>query len=74
MSRRLLSLRSLAGAAPGSRSLIWTFGKEEDTVSYAFTEYFENKVLAKRPYLTKEMCIRVVQESERKRCKTTVSG
>jgi hypothetical protein len=26
----------------------------------AFTEYFETKVLAKRPYLTKEMCIRVV--------------
>jgi hypothetical protein len=26
-----------------------------------FTEYFEKKVLAKRPYLTKELCIRVVE-------------
>ena len=30
-------------------------------MEYAFTEYFEKKVLAKRPYLTKEMCIRVVE-------------
>ena len=26
-----------------------------------FTPYFENEVLRKRPYLTKEMCVRVVQ-------------
>ena len=26
-----------------------------------FTEYFENKVLAKRPYLTKELWIQVVE-------------
>lgn len=30
-------------------------------MSYAFTEYFEKKVLLKRPYLTKEMCIRVIE-------------
>ena len=29
--------------------------------NYQFTPYFENEVLRKRPYLTKEMCIRVVQ-------------
>jgi hypothetical protein len=28
---------------------------------WRFTEYFEQKVLAKRPYLTKELCIRVVE-------------
>ena len=28
---------------------------------YRFTEYFEKKVLVKRPYLTKELCIRVVE-------------
>ena len=28
---------------------------------YRFTEYFETKVLAKRPYVTKDLCIRVVQ-------------
>ena len=28
---------------------------------YRFTEYFEKKVLAKRPYLTKELCVRVVE-------------
>jgi hypothetical protein len=35
-------------------------------VDYAFTEYFTNKVLAKRPYLTAEMCIQVVLQPERK--------
>ena len=34
--------------------------KEQRTVDFAFTEYFETKVLVKRPYLTKDMCIRVV--------------
>ena len=28
---------------------------------YSFTPYFENEVLRKRPYLTKDMCIRVVE-------------
>ena len=28
---------------------------------YKFTEYFENEVLRKRPYLKKEWCIRVVE-------------
>ena len=28
---------------------------------YAFTPYFENKVMRERPYLTKAMCIRVIQ-------------
>ena len=28
---------------------------------YQFTPYFEKEVLRKRPYLTKEMCHRVVQ-------------
>ena len=35
-------------------------------MDYAFTEYFETKVLAKRPYLNKEMCIRVLEAPERK--------
>lgn len=30
-------------------------------MSFSYTEYFENKVLAKRPYITKEMCIQVVK-------------
>ena len=30
-------------------------------MEYAFTEYFEKRVLLKRPYLTKEMCIRVLE-------------
>lgn len=29
--------------------------------SYSFTPYFENEVLRKRSYLTKEMCIRVIE-------------
>ncbi len=28
---------------------------------YKFTPYFENQILRKRPYLTKQMCIRVVE-------------
>lgn len=36
------------------------------TVDYKFTDYFEKKVLLKRPYLTKEMCIRVVEAPEQK--------
>ena len=29
--------------------------------NYRFTEYFENEVLEKRPYLKKEWCIRVIE-------------
>lgn len=32
---------------------------------YAFTRYFENEVLRKRPYLRKEWCIRVVENPVR---------
>lgn len=28
--------------------------------TYRFTEYFENEVLRKRPYLRRERCVRVV--------------
>lgn len=28
---------------------------------YRYTEYFENEVLRKRPYIKKEWCIRVVE-------------
>ena len=28
---------------------------------YHFTEYFENEVLRKRPYISKELCITVLQ-------------
>ncbi len=28
---------------------------------YAFTPYFENEVLRKRPYLRKEWCVRVLE-------------
>ena len=29
--------------------------------NYRFTDYFENEVLQKRPYLKKEWCIRVIE-------------
>jgi hypothetical protein len=35
-------------------------------LKYNYTEYFETKVLEKRPYMTKDMCIRVIQQAERK--------
>ena len=28
---------------------------------YKFTDYFENEVLRKRPYLKKEWCIRIIE-------------
>ena len=31
-------------------------------VEYRFTDYFENEVLRKRPYLKKEWCIRVLEK------------
>lgn len=34
-------------------------------VQYTFTEYFEKEVLRKRPYLKKEWCIRILQNSLR---------
>ena len=29
--------------------------------NYRFTHYFENEVLRKRPYLTRQMCIRALE-------------
>jgi hypothetical protein len=33
--------------------------------AYLFTPYFENEVLRKRPQITKDMCIRVIQSPVR---------
>jgi hypothetical protein len=33
--------------------------------NYKFTPYFEKQVMRKRPYLTKEMCVRVVESPVR---------
>jgi len=35
-------------------------------VDYKFTDYFETKVLAKRPYITKSMCASVIENYEKK--------
>jgi hypothetical protein len=34
-------------------------------MEFAFTEYFEKNVLVKRPYLNREMCVRVVSSPVR---------
>ena len=34
-------------------------------MDFCFTAYFESKVPAKRPYITRQMCIRVVQNPVR---------
>jgi len=39
-------------------------------MDFSFTPYFENKVLAKRPYITRQMCIRVVQSPLRTEMQT----
>jgi len=31
-------------------------------MAYMFTAYFERVVLAKRPYITRDMCVRVVKD------------
>ena len=33
--------------------------------TYGFTEYFEKEILRKRPYVTKELCARAVQQPVR---------
>jgi hypothetical protein len=37
-------------------------GYPQEVPEYRFTEYFENEVLRKRPYLRKEWCIRVLEQ------------
>ena len=37
---------------------------------FTFTAYFERKVLFKRPYLTRAMCIRVVRKPLRRELQT----
>lgn len=32
---------------------------------YRYTDYFENEVLRKRPYLKKEWCVYVIENAER---------
>lgn len=32
---------------------------------YRFTQYFENRVLPRRPYLSKELCIRAIEHHVR---------
>jgi hypothetical protein len=39
-------------------------------MAFTFTAYFENKVLAKRPYITRAMCIRVVRRPMRRELQT----
>jgi len=34
---------------------------EIEMKEYKFTEYFENEVLRKRPYIKKEWCIRIIE-------------
>ena len=34
-------------------------------MDFSFTWYFQSKVLAQRPYITREMCIRVVRDPVR---------
>ena len=31
-------------------------------MDFSFTRYFQSKVLEKRPYITREMCIRVLRD------------
>ncbi len=38
-----------------------SFGHHPPVGEYSFTPYFEKEVLRKRPYLTRQMCIRVVE-------------
>jgi len=37
----------------------------DNQTSYAFTPYFENEVLRKRPYIQKSWCIRIIQNPDK---------
>lgn len=75
MSDLVVFLAILARSATGQRLSVYTTlvqgprkpGELDgpEALAYGFTEYFENEVLRKRPYLTKELCIRVVQQAIR---------
>ena len=49
--------------SPPGRSFVQTLRSQytRRVPDYQFTPYFENQVIRKRPYLTKDMCIRVVR-------------
>jgi hypothetical protein len=49
--------QALAHAFPGYLGT----AKLHDVKAYKFTDYFENEVLPKRPYLKKEWCIQVLE-------------
>jgi hypothetical protein len=53
--------------APANRAYLDShrFDKRLPLMAYRFTAYFENEVLRKRPYLTKEMCMGVVERALR---------
>ena len=61
----MLSRRGLSRALSRPAAIPWTGYHCQVPIAYGFTEYFEEEVLRKRPYLTKELCIRVVQQSIR---------
>ena len=62
--KRTVGADSLVAACGGFSAvgccLNWLGTVQTKTMAYQFTHYFETKVLVKRPYLTKEMCIAVV--------------
>jgi hypothetical protein len=40
------------------------------TSSYKFTEYFENEVVRKRPYIKKEWCIQIIKSHSNRKTGT----
>ena len=38
---------------------------QDNHAPYAFTPYFENEVLRKRPYIHKHWCIRIIQNPDK---------
>jgi hypothetical protein len=55
--------RSRSATSPGlfHLPLELNLDPKNDVPEYGFTSYFENRVLRKRPYLTKAICIRVIE-------------
>ena len=59
--RTLLAHRNLGIWRPSGYTWRSRSRLTDEMSNYQFTPYFEQEVLRKRPYLTKDMCIRVVE-------------
>ena len=60
-ARNLWLMRAFFLAYAGDEQILKQPPSPRRVPDYQFTPYFENQVMRKRPYLTKDMCIRILR-------------